>query len=44
VGTQIALLHEMALSFVFPDLEEQERDLQRKKAALRDARAALGLI
>ncbi|XP_039511796.1 uncharacterized protein phf11 isoform X2 [Pimephales promelas] len=26
------------------DLEEQERDLQRKKAALRDARAALGLI
>ncbi|KAK7169142.1 hypothetical protein R3I93_005210 [Phoxinus phoxinus] len=26
------------------DLEEQERDLQRKKAALRDARAVLGLI
>ncbi|CAM4603148.1 unnamed protein product [Leuciscus chuanchicus] len=26
------------------DLKEQERDLQRKKAALRDARAVLGLI
>lgn len=31
----------MTLFFVFPDLEKQEQDLQRKKAALRDAKAVL---
>lgn len=37
----MAVFMRMTLFFVFPDLEKEERELQRKKAALRDAKAVL---